>query len=158
MAWKPKTIAGKIIKGAVIGGGSILGLAAGVGTVGGIVKGVGAVAGGKTGLVAVKNVIDKVAATATNLVTGTTKAERDIIKTFKARTKEEKDKIELFNKLVKAGATEAEARSAAGIKTEELQAEDRKGAAVTSVMQNKTLLYAAAGLLALVFLPKLLKR
>jgi len=158
MAWKPKTIAGKIIKGAVIGGGSVLGLASGIGAVGGIVKGVGAVAGGKTGLVAVKNVIDKVGAASTNLVTGTTKAERDIIKSFKSKTKEEKDKLDLFKKLVKAGATEAEARSAAGIKTEELQNESRKEAAVTSLLQNKTILYAAAGLLALVFLPKLLKR
>ena len=158
MSWNPKTIAGKIIKGTVIGSGSILGLAAGVGAVGGIVKGVGVVQGGKTGLVAVKNVIDKVGAAATNLVTGTTKAERDIINTFKARTKEDKDKLELYNRLIKAGATEAEAKAAAGIKTDELQSEDRAAVAVTTSKQNKTILYAAVGLIALLLLPKILKR
>ena len=94
MGWKPKTIAGKILKGAAIGiGGGAL-LATGVGAIVGAVGGTGLLAGAAAGLGGVvkvakgagtvtKSVMSKVSASAVKLVTGQSKEDREILKEAK---------------------------------------------------------------------------
>lgn len=160
MAWKPKTVAGKILKGAVIAGGSVLGLATGFGAVGGVIKGVGALKGASTGIGGLTRVFDKVGESAVNLVSGTTKETRKIIQEVKDKTKAELQKMQLVDKLVKAGATVQEAKAKAGIADAELT--EYQGKPVQSMsfgdyFKNPAIL-AAAGIVAFFILPKLLKR
>lgn len=175
MAWKPKTIAGKILKGAIIAGGSVLGLA--VGTK--IVTGVAGAAGGaiKTAVNAVrdartargttvlaKNVnqitsairqkVDLVKESAVNLVAGTTGVQRDYIRTIKERTREEQQKMNAVEKAVLAGASPAEARAAVGLAPEELVSYDGEPIAKAGMfdfLQNKNVLYII-GAVALLFI------
>ena len=158
MAWKPKTIAGKILKGAVIGGGSILGLATGVGMVGGVVKRTGVINGVLTSLKGTKTVIDKVGASAVNLVTGTTKEQRETLREVKDEANEAKNQLQYVDKLIAAGATPEKARQLAGIQEDELQALPDGTKINSAGMSGKTLLWIAAGAAALFLLPKLLKR
>ena len=161
MAWKPKTIAGKILKGAVIGGGSLLGLAAGVGAVGGVVKGTGALAGIGKGIGGIKTYVDKLGKGAVNLVTGTTAQQRTLINAQKDLTREGQQKLTLVEKLVRAGATVESARAQAGLDAPELveyEGEKVKTAGVFDFLQSKQGLYIGLGLAALFLLPKILKR
>lgn len=174
MAWKPKTIAGKLLKGAVIGGGSILGLAVGtsvIGKVGGVVKAaVNAVKNkstakgttvlstvGKTVTSGIKGTIDKVKESAVNLVSGLTSEQREILKQERQQTRAEEQKLKLIDKLINAGATPAEARAKAGLEPEELVSYD--GAPVQSagfgdLLQNKNIIYALGAIAALFMLSK----
>lgn len=174
MAWKPKTIAGKILKGAVIAGGSVLGLATGTklfGAAGGVLKtAVNTVkdmktakgtttfaAVGKTITSGITGYVDKVKEGAINLVAGTTKEQRDIIKSFKERTRDEQEKLNAIEKMVNAGATPAEARAAVGLAPEELtsyEGEKIQSAGMFDFLQNKNILYAGAALLGLALLLK----
>jgi hypothetical protein len=103
MAWKPKTIAGKILKGAVIAGGSVLGLAVGAKVVtaipGIIKKGVTAVQGlskkGTTALAKTESVlsdvtarVDQVSASASNLLAGVTQSTRDAVAAIKGESQQ----------------------------------------------------------------------
>lgn len=170
MAWKPKTIAGKILKGAVIGGGTILGIASGVGAVAGVVGGAGALAGAVSGVSTVANAavklatggakvvggtLSKVATGAINLVTGTTAEERKQVREVKAETKAAEDKLEQVQRLVRAGATEAKARQMAGLTAEELP---QINGVKTMPQNNNLLIYGGLGLAAIFLLPKILKR
>ena len=160
MAWKPKTVVGKILKGAVIAGGSVLGLATGFGAIGGVIKGVGALKGASTGIAGLTKVFDKVGQSAVNLVTGTNKDERNLITQVKDQTKAEIHKLSLVDKLVKAGATITEAKAKVGISDNELTTYD--GAPVQKMgigdYFNNPYILAGAALVALIFLPKLLKK
>lgn len=170
MAWKPKTVAGKLLKGAVIAGGSILGIAAGTGLVTKIAGGAASVAASAKGTGALAKVggvlsnintkIDKVKESAGNLLTGLTKEQRQIINKAKESARTEAQKLEVVEKLVSFGMSPAEARSQAGLEPEQLVEYD--GEKVQSAglfgMSNKTLMYVAAGLAALFILPKIFKR
>lgn len=174
MAWKPKTIAGKILKGAVIAGGSVLALATGtkiVGAAGGVVRNAvnsvkaAKLAKGTTTLSAVGKTItsgitakvDQVKESAINLVAGTTAEQRGYIKSFKERTRAEQEKLIAIEKMVNAGATPAEARAAVGYAPEELPSYDGEKiqqAGMFDFMQNKNVLLIGAALLGLVLLSK----
>ena len=174
MAWKPKTIAGKLLKGAVIGGGSILGLAVGssvIGKGGGVVKAaVNAVknkstaAGttvmsqvGKTVTSGIKATVDKVKESAVNLVSGLTAEQREIIKEERQKTREEEQRLKAVEKLINAGATPAEARSRLGLEPEQLVSYDGKPvttAGVGDLLQNKNILLALGAIAALFMLTK----
>jgi hypothetical protein len=160
MAWKPKTIFGKIIKGAVVAGGSVLGLATGIGGIKGIVGGVGALKGASKGIGGLVKVVDKVKEGAVNLVTGTTKDERAQVNEVKKATKAATDKLEQVQRLIDAGATPEQARATVGlspVELSEISGEPIKQAGMFDFLQNKNVLYIVGGLAALYFLPKLLK-
>lgn len=113
--WKPRTIFGKLVKG---GGSVLIPVAAAVGGLGaitGMSKGIGALTGIGDVLKGGKKVIDTVGGKAVDLVTGTTKEERAQVNAVKAETKAEKDKYEQIDRLIKAGATEAEAYATVGV-------------------------------------------
>ena len=144
-----KTIVGKILKGAAITAGAVVG----IGTVGRIVSGAGV---GSAAAAAVRP-LDKIATGAVNLVTGTTKVERQQVKEVKAEAKAAADKLEQVDRLVKAGATPAQARAMVGIDEAELQT--FAGEKITgSAIEPKTLLLIAGAAAALFILPKLFKR
>lgn len=159
MAWKPKTVAGKILKGAVIAGGSVLGLATGIGGVGGVIKGIGAAKGAATGIGGLTKVFDKVGQSAVNLVTGYNKEERTLINQVKDKTRETLKKMELVDKLVKEGATVSEAKSKVGIQDAELTEYDGKPVQSASVgdIFKGPIGWAALAVGALFILPKILK-
>lgn len=172
MAWKPKTIAGKILKGAVIGGGTILGIASGVGAIGGIVGGAGAIAGAASGVKSLGkvaqaagklvtggakgavNTLGKVATGAVNLITGTTQEERQQVRQVKAETKEAQDKLDQVKRLVRAGSTEEKALALVGLSPAQVPEVD----GVKIPQNNNIFMYAGLGLAALFILPKILKR
>lgn len=155
-----KTILGRILKGVAKVALPVVGIVTGLGAVGGIAKGVGALAGVGAVLKGGKKVIDKVGGAAANLVTGTTKEERVQVRKQKAITKAAVDKLEQVDRLVKAGASPADARLQVGLSEEELpklEGESTKAGLMDYVKSNPVL--AGVGALALVFLlPKLLKR
>jgi len=156
-----KTIAGKILKGTLIAGGSILGLGGIIGGIGGAVAGTGVAAGAVTGVKKVASTVgksvSKVSQAAVNLVTGTTKAERDQVRVVKGEAKEAKEQLEQVERLIKAGATPEAARSMAGIPEAELTEYDGKPI-MAAGFDTKTLLIIGGVLAAFVLLPKLLKR
>lgn len=144
-----KTIVGKILKGAAITGGAVLGIGA-VGKVAAGVSGVAAAA-------AAARPLDKIAQSAIGLVTGTTKDERAQVKEVKAQAKAAADKLEQMDRLIKAGASPAQARAMAGVDEVELKTFDGKpitGAAI----EPKTLMLIGAAAVALFILPKIFKR
>jgi len=176
MAWKPKTIAGKILKGAVVAGGSVLGLVAGtaiVGKVGGVIGGVvkniragksipnsGTTAlstAGQTVTSGIRKVVDNVKESAGNLISGIKKEQRDLVRAQKEETREYLDKLKTVDKLVNAGATPAEARAKVGLQPEELETYDGepvKTAGIGDLLQNKNILYVLAALAAVFMLSK----
>lgn len=178
MAWKPKTVAGKILKGAVIAGGSVLGLVTGVGIIGktgsviaksasAIKTAVNSVSAadkakgttvlskvGETITSGIRATVDKVKDSAINLVAGTTAAQRDYIKSIKARSREEQEKLLAVEKAVNAGASVAEARAAVGLSPAELtsyEGQPIQQAGMFDFLQNKNVLYVLGGV-ALLFI------
>jgi len=161
--WKPKTAAGKILKGATIGVGAIAIAYTGVGAIGGAIGGSGILAGAAKGLGAVlgggKKVLSKVGGAATKLVTGQTKEENKLIRDIKKDAKEAANKLKFAEKLKQAGASATQAAEQAGLSSEELASlEGQPVEASIAGIPQKTLLIAGAALLGLLFLPKLLKR
>lgn len=159
--WKPKTVAGKLIKGAVLGGGSILGLVTGLGAIGGVVKGVGVGAGIKAAAGTTKTVIDKVGASAVNLITGTTAEQRQILSEYKQELKTEAQKLEFANKLVELGMSQEEARAKAGISAAETvkgESDIKPATVLSSIGNNKVLMWGLIGVGVLFLLSKLNKR
>lgn len=166
MAWKPKTIFGKIVKGASIGlagagaiaitGGAAAGLIGGTGLLSGVVKGVGTLLKGG------KKVISKVAASGTKLLTGQTVEENKQLKEIKKQTKEAADKLQFVEKLKSATNAKEIAESKLNFTASEIEEiESGTGNKVTQMAgftPNKSMLYVALGLAALFVLPKLLKR
>lgn len=177
MGWKPKTIVGKILKGAVIAGGTALAVGSGVGAIAGVVGGSGLLAGAAGGAgVAVKtlsalgqgagklvsgvakgtvNTLSKVGTAAVNLVTGTTKVERQQVQEVKKEAKAAQDQLDQVQRLINAGATEADARRMAGLTADELPEVNGK---VVPADNSKLIMYGAIGLAALFLLPKIMKR
>jgi len=176
MAWKPKTIAGKILKGVAIGGAAVAGVAAIAGT-GGAAGGVAASV--LTGLGTVvkkvatgaKKTVSTVANASANLVTGLSTEQRKIIEAQKDETRTELKKLEVVDKLIKAGATVQTAAAKAGVALSSLAgmyglpSEAEKAAAQIQEVNyetkplasnNKLLMYAGGAVLALFLLPKLL--
>jgi hypothetical protein len=124
--WKPKTVLGKVLKGATIGLGVAATAATGIGAVAGVIGGggllAGAVAGGGTVVKAIKGVAkgvkvvtSKVAGSAINLVTGTSKEQRDIVQSVKKEAKEAQSQQKLVQKLMNLGKSRSEAESLAGV-------------------------------------------
>lgn len=179
MAWKPKTIAGKILKGVVVGGASVLGVVAGTGIIGKAATAVGSVVkniragksventgttalstAGQTITSAIRKTVDRVKESAGNLISGITKEQRDMVRAQKEETREYLEKLKTVDKLVNAGATPAEARAKVGLEPEELTTYDGepiKTAGFGDVLQNKNVLYAIAGVAALLLLSKKLR-
>jgi hypothetical protein len=124
MGWKPKTIFGKILKGAVTAGGTVLGLATGIGAISGIAKGTGALAGITKGIGAIKPMVDKVGQGAAKLITGKNKEERQLINAQKDATRAEQHKLDLVDDLVRAGATPEQARAKVGLSNVQLTSLD----------------------------------
>lgn len=162
MAWKPKTIAGKLLKGAVIAGGSVLGVATGVnliGKVGGVALKSGTAALAKTGgvLSNVRTKVDRVAESAKNLVTGITKEQREQVLKVKQDLKTEAEKLKLVDKYVAQGVPIETARAKAGLMEMELTeyaGEPVKSAGFGDIFQNKGVLMAVAAAAAAYFLLK----
>jgi len=181
--WKPKTIAGKILKGVVTIGAPVAAAVTGVGAVVGAISGVGAVAGAvagvskvagvvKGGFTATGRVIDTVSTAATNLVTGTTKEQREIIKEQKKENRADIQKVNAIEKLINAGASVKEAAAKIGVPLAQLAGmfglpsegdqlaqytAETKDTTIQATDKNKMLMYAAAGLAALFLLPKIFK-
>lgn len=137
MAWKPKTIAGKILKGFAIGtaavgvavGGATLIAATGGAATPAVAGGVGLLgklvsAGGKV-VKTVGGVVGKgvgaVASGAANLVSGISAEQREMVKEQKAEAKEETQKITTIEKLIKAGASVTEAAAKVGVPLSDLK-------------------------------------
>lgn len=171
MAWRPKTVFGKIIKGAVVAGGSVLGLAAGVGLVGKIAGGVAkvATASSGTGILAkiggvaggIRNTTDRLKESAANLITGFTQEQRELINKAKEDARTELQKLEVVDKLTATGMDVSTARAQAGLSPEQLveyKGEPVQSAGIASFLQSKTALYAIGALAALFILPKILKK
>jgi hypothetical protein len=171
MAWKPKTIAGKILKGAVIAGGSVLGLATGIGIIGkvsqaasvakGVTSGTGILAKIATGAGAIKNKVDLLKESAANLITGVTQEQRDLIKDQKQESIAAQQKLTTVKKLMRNGATAADARASVGLAAEELtevNGEVIQSAGMFDFLKNKNVQIGAAIIAGIVLLPKLLKK
>jgi hypothetical protein len=157
MAWKPKTIFGKIVKGAAIAGGSILGLSVGVGAVSGIVKGTGALAGISKSVGGIKPLANTLKNSAAKLITGKTQEERQLINAQKELTKAEAHKLELVQDLIDAGATPESARAQVGLSEVELasyKGETLNKSSFGDLLKNPIMLAVAGLLLAFVILPK----
>jgi len=174
MAWKPKTIFGKILKGAVTAGGSVLALASAIPVVGtvakvavkavDVVKNViggkgttGMSTAGSTVLSGIAPVIDKVKESVGNLLSGLTAEQRAIVNAQKEQTKTEEQKLLLMEKLINAGATPEAARAAAGLPAETVPTYDGKpvqAAGLGSLLQNKTVLIGLAALAGLALISR----
>jgi len=164
MAWKPKTVAGKILKGALIAGGGVLGLATGagaVGAVGGIAKGIGAVKGASKGIAGLVKVKDNLKEAAARLVTGNTKEQREILAEVRGEAKTSKQQLDFVEKLIAEGLSPEAARSRAGLTSSELKEVDGEQinkSGMFDFLQNKTVLYIAGALAGMYLLSKLGKR
>jgi hypothetical protein len=109
---------------------------------------------GQTITSGVRATVDKVKDSAINLVAGTTAAQRDYIKSIKARSREEQEKLLAVEKAVNAGASVAEARAAVGLSPVELTSYDGEkiqSAGMFDFLQNKNVLYILGGV-ALLFI------
>lgn len=153
-----KTILGKILTGAAKVALPVVGAVVGVGAIGGIIKGVGALHGVGGILAGGKKVIDKVAVSAVNLVTGTTQPERIQVREQKKETQSIVDAWDQVKRLVRAGATEAEAEATVGVTRPDAPTVEVSSQGVTIKTDvKKYLMYAGLGLAALFLLPKILK-
>lgn len=110
-----KTILGKILGGAAKIVLPVVGAVTGIGAISGLVKGVGAVAGVAGAFKGVGKSIDKVATAAVNLVSGTTKDQRQLIQDQKEDTREDTQKLTTIDKLIRAGDTVADAAAKVGV-------------------------------------------
>ena len=121
MAWKPKTIAGKILKGALIGVGAAataVGAAVIIGGSGGAAAPAVVTGGGKLLskiFKGAKKVVDVVGTKAKDLITGVTAEQRGIIHQQKDEQRADVQKLNAIDKLIKAGATVEEAASKIGV-------------------------------------------
>lgn len=181
--WKPKTIAGKLLRGVVSVGAPVAAAVTGVGAVAGAISGVGAIAGVagaaskvagvvKSGVTAVAKAGGTVGQSAVNLLTGTTQEQRKLIREQKQETKELEQKVKTVEKLINAGATVESAAAKVGVplsslagmfglpsEADLLAKEAEKTKYNTESVDKKNLaVYVGLGLLALFVLPKLLKR
>jgi len=129
MAWKPKKLLGKIIKGVAIAGAAVGGVALIAATGGtatpavaaggkffGKIIGVTAKAAGQVG-----KGVSAVAKGATNLVSGLTAEQREMVREQKAETRTDLGVLKTIQKLINAGATAAEAAATTGVPLSELQ-------------------------------------
>jgi len=182
--WKPKTIAGKILKGVVSIGVPVAAAVTGVGAVAGVIGGAGALAGAagaaakvagvlKSGVTAVVKTGGAVATRAADMVSGTTKEQREMIQDQKAETKADLTKLTTIQKLINAGATVKEAAAKVGVPLAELaglfglpsesdqimasEAVVKDTSGTVPLDKNKMIMYTGIGLAALLLLPKLMK-
>jgi hypothetical protein len=110
-----KTILGKVLGTAAKVFIPVAAAVTGVGMIKGITSSVGAVMGVKNSFGGAAKGLSVIGQKAADLVTGTTKEQRDMIREEKAEAKEAKEQIEFAGKLMKAGASEEEAYQKAGI-------------------------------------------
>jgi len=147
----------------------VVGAVTGIGAIAGMSKGVGAIAGIGGVLAGGKKIIDKVGVGAVNLLTGTTQVERKQVKEQKAITKVLSDKVDQVKRLVKAGATESEARAKVGLTDADLNTpvEIQSPEAVLTggnsgfmdtIKANPIIAIAGVAVLAFLLLPNILKR
>ena len=126
MAWKPKTILGKILKGVVIAGAAVGGVAAIAATGGSAAPAVKGIFGKIIGVTAKAAVqvgkgVSAVAKGAVNLVSGLTAEQRQMVQEQKAETRDKLQEVKTVEKLVNAGATVMEAAAKVGVSTTDLQ-------------------------------------
>jgi len=186
MAWKPKTIVGKILKGTIIGvgiaGAAIGGAALLAGTGGAAAPAVVSTGGGLLSKIfkGAKKVVDVVGTKAKDLVSGVTAEQRVLIAEQKDDQRADVQKINAIQKLIRAGATVEEAAAKVGVplimlkglfgipSDTQTQAVEISSyakeislqpatAGISELFKNKTVLMALAGVAALFLLPKLLK-
>lgn len=184
MGWKPKTIAGKILKGAVIAGGSVLAVGAGVGAIGGaaagvvkaggifkkIGKGIGGLFKKKGTAALTKNEtplsgntgIDKLKESVGNLFSGVTAEQRKLVRAAKDEVRTDQQKIKTMQKLVDAGDDPMTALSKVGLSSDQVQelpdGTPLNQSSLAGIFQNKTVMIVLGILAAIFILPKLLKR
>lgn len=150
MAWNPKTVAGKLLKGAITTGGSVLGLVTGTNLVGAAARVVGNVVSKGTKVLTksagvlsnIRTTSDKVADSAKNLVDGYTTEVRNTTNAAKEQLRKE----------VATAIGEHTVMNAEGIET------TVKKQALTDFLKSDGVKYAAIGLAALFILPKILKK
>jgi len=150
MAWNPKTVAGKLLKGAAGAGLGVLGMMTGTTLVGtaaravsaGITKGTQVKAKPGGVLDAIRTTSDRVAVSARNLVTGYTKELNEVTNANK-----EKLRMQVGDAIGEHTITNAD-----GIQT------TVKKQAIADFLKSDGVKYAAIGLAALFILPKILKR
>ena len=160
--WKPKTIAGKILKplSAVAAvGGALVGTVASAGAIAGVIGGGGLLAGAAAGVTTavkvvgsvggavgtgakavgggVKKVMSKLGAGAANLITGQSKENRQIIAAAKDEVKEVNQKKSLIDKLIGLGYSEKDAMAKAGISSGSVIDQFLNNATSTDFMQQQ---------------------
>jgi hypothetical protein len=157
MAWKPKTVAGKILKGAVIGGGSLLALSTGNRVITNLVskvtekKGTAALAAGVGGSVnSLASFKDRFKEGAARLITGKTKEIRGKINQAREEARDLLMKQKAAEKLVSLGKSPAEARALAGLGAEEMPEVNGKPA-----KSNNMLMFGGLALGAILLLSKI---
>lgn len=113
------TIAGRILRGVAKVALPVVGVGAAVltgGAAAGILAGGGALAGIKKTAGKLKTIGQK----AVNLVTGTTKNERDQVASVKAESKKAQDQLDQVERLINAGSSRSQAMEMVGITASEL--------------------------------------
>jgi len=183
MAWKPKTIGGKILKGLTIGVGVAAAAAAVVGTAGAAIPAIGGAITATSGVVGAvlktsMKTADAVGVKAADLVSGITKEQRDLVKEQKDEAKDAAQKVTTIEKLIKAGSTVKDAAAKVGVSVASLagmfgipttgqvettgtEASLAAGTVPVTTMtadKKQLLTYGAIGLAVLFLLPKILKR
>jgi hypothetical protein len=130
-SWKPHTIVGKILKGAVSVAAPAAAIVTGVGAIGGAISGAGllagAVSGVKTAAKVAAGVVTKTAqvantvkTAAVNLVTGQTKEQRELVQDQKQNARDDLAKMKTIEQLINAGATVQEAAAKVGVPLSQL--------------------------------------
>jgi len=177
MAWKPKTVFGKILKGATIGvvaaGAAVGGAALIAGTGGAAAPAVVTAGGGLLSKVlkGTKKVVDVVGTKAKDLVSGVTADQRVLIQEQRQENRADVQKLNTIEKLVNLGSTVEAAAAKVGVPISELKGSfgipsdaDKQAAAVVTAAKEpvetgtkKYIMYAGLGLAALFLLPSLLK-
>jgi len=186
MAWKPKTVVGKILKGVTIGAGAVGAGALLIGTAGAAIPAIGGVITAGKGIVgkvlqSSMKTVDAVSTKAADLVSGITKDQRALVAAEKDEADALSQKVTTVEKLIKAGSTVEKAASAVGLPLSSLAgmfglagagvaagvaASGYDDAAtyaagtvpITGTANSKMLTYGALGIAALFILPKILKR
>lgn len=155
-----KTIVGKILKGAAIVGGSALAIGAIVGTGGAAAAGApllgGAIGGAGKVIKVVGGGLSKVSQAAVNLITGTTKQEREQVRGVKSEARAAANQLEQVDRLVKAGSTAEAARAMVGLSSADLSEYD--GKPLQAGISTNTILLIGGLAAAALLLPKLLRR
>lgn len=158
MAWKPKTVMGKLLKGAAMAGGSVVAMYTGNKIITNILQRTGKAKGHtalslKSGnsVVSLSGTLDRIKEGAARLVTGKTKELRGKVNQAREEARELIMKQKTAEKLVSLGKGAAEARALAGLDPEELPEMDGK----PIKKNNNMILFGGLALGAILLLSKI---